>query len=148
MQVDPPDLGFFPTAVRLLRVWREQWRLVLLGLVCAMATTGLSLTIPILIRHVIDYATWGFVWPVVLAVTLTTRRWAAVASIGGTLAVFGLAYAVGPPSMIEWAAQGIQLNRLLLQTLVAAVPLIAGLGTPARLVPAAGGALISRASEP
>src|SRR5205814_3790768 len=69
------------------------------------------------IRHVIDYATWGFVWPVVLAVTLTTRRWAAVASIGGTLAVFGLAYAVGPPSMIEWAAQGIQLNRLLLQTL-------------------------------
>ncbi len=54
MQVDPPDLGFFPTAVRLLRVWREQWRLVSLGLACAVATTGLSLTIPILIRHAID----------------------------------------------------------------------------------------------
>ena len=56
MQVDPPDLGFFPTAVRLLRVWREQWRLVLLGLACAVATTGLSLTIPILIRRAIDYS--------------------------------------------------------------------------------------------
>ena len=54
MQVDPPDLGFFATAVRLLRVWREQWRLVLLGLACALATTGLSLTIPILIKHAID----------------------------------------------------------------------------------------------
>ena len=56
MQVDPPDLGFFATAVRLLRVWREQWRLVLLGLACALATTGLSLTIPILIRQAIDYS--------------------------------------------------------------------------------------------
>src|SRR5712691_1601989 len=54
MQVDPPDLGFVATAARLLRVWREQWRLLLLGLACALATTGLSLTIPILIRHAID----------------------------------------------------------------------------------------------
>ncbi|MHB8643111.1 MAG: ABC transporter ATP-binding protein [Gaiellaceae bacterium] len=54
LQVDPPDLGFVATAVRLLRVWREQWRLVLIGLVCALATTGLSLAIPILIRHAID----------------------------------------------------------------------------------------------
>ena len=37
MQVDPPDLGFVATAVRLLRVWREQWRLVLIGLTCALA---------------------------------------------------------------------------------------------------------------
>jgi len=56
MQVDPPDLGFVATAARLLRVWREQWRLVLLGLACALATTGLSLTIPILIRRAIDYS--------------------------------------------------------------------------------------------
>jgi ABC-type multidrug transport system fused ATPase/permease subunit len=54
VQVDPPDLGFVPTAVRLLRVWREQWRLVTVGLVCALATTGFSLAIPILIRHAID----------------------------------------------------------------------------------------------
>ena len=91
MQVDPPDLGFFPTAVRLLRVWREQWRLVLVGLLCAMATTGLSLTIPILIRHAIDYSIAPIhghrtrLWPylaaiVVLAairfVTNFTRRYA------------------------------------------------------------------------
>ena len=56
MQVDPPDLGFVATAVRLLRVWREQWRLVLLGLTCALITTGFSLAIPILIRHAIDYS--------------------------------------------------------------------------------------------
>ena len=54
MQVDPPDLGFRATAVRLVRVWREQWRLVLVGLTCALATTGLSLAIAILIRHAID----------------------------------------------------------------------------------------------
>ena len=46
MNVDPPDLGFVATAVRLLRVWKEQWRLVLLGLICAAATTGLSLDDP------------------------------------------------------------------------------------------------------
>jgi ABC-type multidrug transport system fused ATPase/permease subunit len=54
LQVDPPDLGFVATMVRLLRVWREQWRLVLLGFACAVVTTGLSLTIPILIRHALD----------------------------------------------------------------------------------------------
>src|SRR5438445_3897315 len=51
MQVDPPDLGFFATAVRLLRVWREQWRLVLLGLVCALATRAVSGTSPFPFRH-------------------------------------------------------------------------------------------------
>jgi ABC-type multidrug transport system fused ATPase/permease subunit len=56
LQVDPPDLGFLTTASRLLRVWREQWRLVLIGLACALATTALSLAIPILIRHAIDYS--------------------------------------------------------------------------------------------
>ena len=54
LQVDPPDLGFKATAVRLLRVWREQWRLVAVGLTMALATTGLSLAIAILIRHAID----------------------------------------------------------------------------------------------
>jgi ABC-type multidrug transport system fused ATPase/permease subunit len=54
LQVDPPDLGFRGTAVRLLRVWREQWRLVAVGLTCALATTALSLAIAILIRHAID----------------------------------------------------------------------------------------------
>jgi ABC-type multidrug transport system fused ATPase/permease subunit len=54
LQVDPPDLGFRATAVRLLRVWREQWRLVAVGLTCALATTALSLAIAILIRHAID----------------------------------------------------------------------------------------------
>jgi ATP-binding cassette subfamily B protein len=54
LNVDPADLGFVATAVRLLRVWREQWRLVLLGFTCAVATTGFALAIPILIRHAID----------------------------------------------------------------------------------------------
>ena len=54
MNVDPPDLGFVATMTRLLRVWREQWRLVLIGFACAVATTGFALAIPILIRHAID----------------------------------------------------------------------------------------------
>src|SRR5206468_12710102 len=76
VQVDPPDLGFAATAVRLLRVWREQWRLVTIGLVCALATTGLSLAIPILIRHAIDYSIAPIhghrqpLWPYLLAVVV------------------------------------------------------------------------------
>ena len=75
MQVDPPDLGFVATAVRLLRVWREQWRLVLVGFTCASATTGLSLTIPILIRHAIDDSIApvhgsASLWPYLLAVVV------------------------------------------------------------------------------
>ena len=54
MNVDPPDLGFVATMTRLLRVWREQWRLVVIGFTCAVATTGFALAIPILIRHAID----------------------------------------------------------------------------------------------
>jgi ABC-type multidrug transport system fused ATPase/permease subunit len=37
-------------------LWRAQWRLVLLGLACALAFTGLSLAIPILIQRTIDDA--------------------------------------------------------------------------------------------
>ena len=41
---------------RLLRLWREQWRLVALGLACALAFTALSLAIPELVQRVIDDA--------------------------------------------------------------------------------------------
>ena len=54
LSVDPPDLGLWPTTKGLARLWREQGRLVVLGLVCALAYSGLSLAIPIVIRHAID----------------------------------------------------------------------------------------------
>jgi ABC-type multidrug transport system fused ATPase/permease subunit len=54
--VDPPDLDLWPTVRRLVPVWRTQWRLVLLGVSCALVITGLSLAIPILIQHAIDDA--------------------------------------------------------------------------------------------
>jgi ABC-type multidrug transport system fused ATPase/permease subunit len=54
--VDPPDLGFRPTVVRLLGLWRAQWRLVALGLACAFVTTLLSISVPLLYRRVIDDA--------------------------------------------------------------------------------------------
>jgi ABC-type multidrug transport system fused ATPase/permease subunit len=54
--VDPPDLDIWPTVRRLYPVWRTQWRLVLLGLACAVVLTALSLAIPILIQHAIDDA--------------------------------------------------------------------------------------------
>ena len=75
MNVDPPDLGFVATMARLLRVWREQWRLVVIGFVCAVATTGFALAIPILIRHAIDNSIAPVsgpreqLWPYVAAIT-------------------------------------------------------------------------------
>jgi ATP-binding cassette subfamily B protein len=72
--VDPPDYPLWPTAKGLLRLWRAQWRLVALGLLCALCYSGLSLTIPILIRHAIDNSiapvsgTRDALWPYLLAV--------------------------------------------------------------------------------
>jgi ABC-type multidrug transport system fused ATPase/permease subunit len=57
--VDPPDLTLWPTLRHLFPLWRAQWRLVLLGLFCALVFTGLSLTIPILIQRTIDKAIDG-----------------------------------------------------------------------------------------
>jgi ABC-type multidrug transport system fused ATPase/permease subunit len=57
--VDPPDLPLRPTIRHLFPLWRAQWRLVLLGLGCALTFTALSLTIPILIQRTIDDAIDG-----------------------------------------------------------------------------------------
>ena len=57
--VDPPDLTLWPTLRHLYPLWRAQWRLVLIGLVCALVFTGLSLAIPILIQRTIDNAIVG-----------------------------------------------------------------------------------------
>src|SRR2546430_14082770 len=54
--VEPPDLGLLPTFRRLLRLWREQWKLGLIGLTCALAYTLISIVIPILIQRAIDNA--------------------------------------------------------------------------------------------
>jgi ATP-binding cassette subfamily B protein len=56
LSVDPPDLSLWPTAKGLARLWREQARLVTLGLVCAFVMTGLSLAIPLVIQRAIDHA--------------------------------------------------------------------------------------------
>ena len=57
--VDPPDLGLRPTLRHLFPLWREQWRLALVGLSCAVVFTVLSLTIPILVKQTIDDAIDG-----------------------------------------------------------------------------------------
>ena len=54
--VDPPDLQLRPTLRRLLPLWWEQRRLVGLGLTFALAFTALSISIPLLIRRVVDDA--------------------------------------------------------------------------------------------
>jgi ABC-type multidrug transport system fused ATPase/permease subunit len=76
LSVDPPDLALWPTAKGLARLWREQGRLVVLGLVCAFAYSGLSLAIPIVIRHAIDSSIApqnghrAALWPYLVAVLL------------------------------------------------------------------------------
>jgi ABC-type multidrug transport system fused ATPase/permease subunit len=52
--VDPADLGFVPTVKGLANLWREQRRLVLVGLACAFVYSGISLAIPIVVQHAID----------------------------------------------------------------------------------------------
>jgi ABC-type multidrug transport system fused ATPase/permease subunit len=54
--VDPPDLTLWPTLRHLYPLWREQWRLVLVGVCCALGFTALSLLIPVLIQRAIDDA--------------------------------------------------------------------------------------------
>ena len=57
--VDPPDLKLWPTLRHLYPLWRAQWRLVAIGLSCALVFTGLSLAIPILVQRTIDNAIDG-----------------------------------------------------------------------------------------
>src|SRR5215218_5604042 len=74
--VDPPDYPFVPTAKGLLRLWAAEKRLVAIGLACAICNSGLSLAIPILIRHAIDNSiapvdgTGTALWPYLLAVVV------------------------------------------------------------------------------
>jgi ABC-type multidrug transport system fused ATPase/permease subunit len=68
--VEPPDYATWPTALRLLRIWREQWRLGAFGLACAFCYSTISITIPILVAHAIDDAIVhdGRLWPYLVAI--------------------------------------------------------------------------------
>ena len=57
--VDPPDLTLWPTIRHLFPLWRAQYRLVSVGLACALVFTLLSLLIPILVQRTIDDAIDG-----------------------------------------------------------------------------------------
>ena len=57
--VDPADLTLWPTIRHLYPLWRAQWRLVAIGLSCALVFTTLSLAIPILVQRTIDDAIDG-----------------------------------------------------------------------------------------
>ncbi|MDX6477870.1 MAG: ATP-binding cassette, subfamily multidrug efflux pump, partial [Gaiellaceae bacterium] len=79
MIVDPPDYPLLPTFRRLLRLWREQWRLGALGLSCAFVFTGLSLGMPVVMQRAIDHAVVpgkpGKLWPYLTAlIVLATLR--------------------------------------------------------------------------
>jgi ABC-type multidrug transport system fused ATPase/permease subunit len=69
--VDPPDLGLLPTFRRLLRLWRREWRLGLLGLSLALVYTLISITIPVLLQHAVDdaiVANERALWPFIVAI--------------------------------------------------------------------------------
>ena len=57
--VDPADLTLWPTIRHLYPLWRAQWRLVAVGVSCAVVFTTLSLSIPILVQRTIDDAIDG-----------------------------------------------------------------------------------------
>jgi ABC-type multidrug transport system fused ATPase/permease subunit len=78
---DPEDYPLRPTVRRLAVLWWQERRLVLIGLGCALAYTGLSLAIPILIQRAIDNsivpARTGTLWPYILAILVlaVVRFW-------------------------------------------------------------------------
>ena len=57
--VDPPDLRLWPTLTNLFPLWWAQRRQVLPALLFALAFTGVSLAIPVLIQRTIDDAIDG-----------------------------------------------------------------------------------------
>src|SRR5919198_845447 len=68
---DPPDYGLRLTALRLAGVWRERWRLTAVALLYALAYSGLSLAIPLLVARAIDGSIVGDVrplWPQLIAI--------------------------------------------------------------------------------
>jgi ABC-type multidrug transport system fused ATPase/permease subunit len=69
--VDPPDLRLLPTFRRLLRLWRREWRLGLLGLSLALVYTLISIAIPILMQRAVDDSIFHHrhpLWPYILAI--------------------------------------------------------------------------------
>jgi ABC-type multidrug transport system fused ATPase/permease subunit len=69
--VDPPDLGLLPTFRRLLRLWRAEWRLGVLGCLFALTYTLISIAIPLLTQRAIDDAIVGHkhpLWPYIAAI--------------------------------------------------------------------------------
>src|SRR3954451_16000807 len=78
--VDPPDLGMLATFRRLLRLWRNEWRLGLLGLSLALLYTAISITIPLTIYLAVDNAIVTDkkpLWPyIVLIIVLASVRFA------------------------------------------------------------------------
>jgi ABC-type multidrug transport system fused ATPase/permease subunit len=69
--VDPPDLGLLPTLRRLLRLWREQWRMGALALTYAFLYTLISIAVPLLTQRGIDDAIVGHrhpLWPYIAAI--------------------------------------------------------------------------------
>src|SRR5690348_5630713 len=69
---DPEDYPLRPTVRRLSRLWWDERRLVLIGLACALAYTGLTLTVSVLIQRAIDGAivprSTGALWPYIVAI--------------------------------------------------------------------------------
>jgi ABC-type multidrug transport system fused ATPase/permease subunit len=71
--VDPPDLGLLPTLRRLLRLWRVEWRLGVLGCACALGYTLISIAIPVLTQRAIDDAIVNHtraLWPYIVAIVV------------------------------------------------------------------------------
>ena len=71
--VDPPDLGLLPTFRRLLRLWRREWRLGVLGLALALVYTLISIAIPLLTQRAVDDSIVSHrkpLWPYIVAIVV------------------------------------------------------------------------------
>src|SRR5581483_1486178 len=68
---DPADYPLRPTVRRLSHLWWGERRLVVVGLVCALAYTTITLSISVILQRAIDHAIVpghaGALWPYVAA---------------------------------------------------------------------------------
>ncbi len=76
-------------------------------------------------RHALDPDSWGVTWPVLAGVALARRDpwWPSFVVLA--LGIYAVLHLTGPAEMMQYLATGTVMNRLLIQVLIASLPLAA-----------------------
>lgn len=77
------------------------------------------------VQHALDPDSWAVTWPVLAGAAIARRDlwWPTFVLL--SLGIYAALHVVGPPEMMQYLATGTVMNRLLIQVLVASLPLAA-----------------------